>query len=75
LAVVEHARRGVLPGDAGRGLEVGMSRDAQRRSGVQFTAEAFTGRFLSAGVAVSMAGQGRALDGVFVERLWMVVKY
>ena len=43
--------------------------------GAQFTAEAFTGRLLSAGVAVSMDGRGRALDNVFVERLWRTVKY
>src|SRR3954469_10693863 len=43
--------------------------------GVQFTAEAFTGRLSSAGVAVSMDGRGRALDDVFVERLWRTVKY
>jgi putative transposase len=43
--------------------------------GVQFTAEAFTGRLLAAGVAVSMDGRGRALDNVFVERLWRTVKY
>jgi putative transposase len=43
--------------------------------GVQFTAEAFTGRLLSVGVAVSMDGRGRALDNVFVERLWRTVKY
>ena len=43
--------------------------------GVQFTAEAFTGRLLSAGVAVSMDGKGRCLDNVFVERLWRSVKY
>jgi putative transposase len=43
--------------------------------GVQFTAEAFTGRLESAGVAVSMVGRGRALDNVFVERLWRAVKY
>jgi putative transposase len=43
--------------------------------GVQFTAEAFTGRLGSAGVAVSMDGRGRALDNVFVERLWRAVKY
>ena len=42
--------------------------------GVQFTAEAFTGRLESAGVAVSMDGRGRALDNVFVERLWRSVK-
>src|ERR1700730_4148349 len=33
LEVVEHTRRGVLPGDAGGGLEVGMSRGVQHRSG------------------------------------------
>jgi putative transposase len=43
--------------------------------GAQFTAEAFTGRLSSAGVAVSMDGRGRALDNVFVERLWRTVKY
>jgi putative transposase len=43
--------------------------------GVQFTAEAFTGRLEGAGVAVSMDGRGRALDNVFVERLWRSVKY
>ena len=43
--------------------------------GVQFTAAAFTGKLESAGVAVSMDGRGRALDNVFVERLWRTVKY
>ncbi len=43
--------------------------------GVQFTAEAFTGCLEGAGVAVSMDGRGRALDNVFVERLWRSVKY
>src|SRR5262249_12314471 len=43
--------------------------------GVQFTAEVFTRRLESAGVAVSMDGRGRALDNVFVERLWRSVKY
>ncbi len=43
--------------------------------GVQFTASAFTGRLEAAGVAVSMDGRGRALDNVFVERLWRSVKY
>ena len=42
--------------------------------GVQFTARAFTGRLLSAGVKVSMDGKGRCLDNVFVERLWRIVK-
>jgi putative transposase len=43
--------------------------------GVQFTAEAWTSRLVSAGVAVSMDGRGRCLDNVFVERLWRSVKY
>jgi putative transposase len=43
--------------------------------GVQFTAEAWTSRLESAGVAVSMDGRGRCLDNVFVERLWRTVKY
>jgi putative transposase len=29
----------------------------------------------SHGVAISMDGRGRALDNVFVERLWRSVKY
>lgn len=43
--------------------------------GAQFTSEAFTGRLLSAGIRISMDGKGRALDNVFVERLWRTVKY
>ena len=43
--------------------------------GVQFTAQAFTGRLEAAGVQVSMDGRGRCLDNVFVERLWRTVKY
>ena len=42
--------------------------------GVQFTAQAWTGRLESAGVAVSMDGKGRCLDNVFVERRWRTVK-
>src|SRR5262249_7921279 len=38
--------------------------------GVQFTAEAWTSRLLSAGVKVSMDGKGRCLDNVIIERLW-----
>ena len=43
--------------------------------GVQFTAAAFTVCLEGAGVAVSMDGRGRALDNVFVERLWRSLKY
>lgn len=43
--------------------------------GVQFTSLAFTGRLERAGIAISMDGRGRALDNIFVERLWRSVKY
>jgi len=43
--------------------------------GSQFTATAFTSRLEMAGVAISMDGRGRAIDNVFIERLWRSVKY
>lgn len=43
--------------------------------GAQFTSNDFTGRLLQAGVSISMDGKGRAIDNVFVERLWRTVKY
>ena len=43
--------------------------------GSQFTANSFTARLQDAGIAISMDGRGRALDNVFVERLWRTVKY
>lgn len=43
--------------------------------GVQFTSRAFTSRLEKWGVAISMDGRGRALDNVFIERLWWSVKH
>jgi putative transposase len=43
--------------------------------GSQFTATTFTSRLETAGVAISMDGRGRAIDNVFIERLWRSVKY
>ena len=43
--------------------------------GSQFTGEAFTSVLLEAGIRISMDGRGRALDNVFVERLWRSVKH
>ena len=43
--------------------------------GSQFTSETFTGPLLALGVSISMDGRGRALDNVFIERLWRSVKY
>lgn len=43
--------------------------------GAQFTAAAFVDCVLSAGAKMSMDGRGRALDNVFIERLWRSLKY
>lgn len=43
--------------------------------GSQFTSPRFTGVLLDHGIQISMDGRGRALDNVFIERLWRDVKY
>jgi putative transposase len=43
--------------------------------GSQFTSEVFTERLRERGIHISMDGRGRALDNIFVERLWRSVKY
>ena len=43
--------------------------------GSQFTTLRFTEPLLAVGIKVSMDGRGRALDNIFVERLWRTVKY
>jgi len=43
--------------------------------GAQFTSEAFTNILIDAKVQISMDGAGRAIDNVFIERLWRTLKY
>lgn len=43
--------------------------------GSQFTSEAFTGVLKAHDITISMDGRGRALDNIFVERLWRSVKH
>lgn len=43
--------------------------------GSQFTSLSFTGLLEASGIAISMDGRGRALDNVWIERLWRSVKY
>jgi putative transposase len=43
--------------------------------GSQFTSEPFTGLLLAHDIQISMDGRGRAMDNIFVERLWRTVKY
>lgn len=43
--------------------------------GSQFTSDNFTSVLLRNDIKISMDGRGRALDNIFVERLWRSVKY
>lgn len=56
-------------------LELGCPEIFNTDQGVQFTCRAFTERVERSGVLMSMDGRGRALDNVFVERLWWSVKH
>ena len=43
--------------------------------GSQFTSDDFTSRLLDSAIRISMDGRGRALDNIFIERLWRSLKY
>jgi putative transposase len=88
VAVLDWYSRYVLSWGLSNSLEVGFCLEALEAAlslgqpeifntdqGAQFTCEAFTERLVTAGVRISMDGRGRALDNVFVERLWRSVKY
>jgi putative transposase len=89
VAVVDWASRRVLSWRLSNTLAVDFCLDAldaaleefdppevfNTDQGAQFTAAAFQERLLARGVRISMDGRGRALDNVFVERLWRSLKY
>ena len=56
-------------------LEFGVPEIFNTDQGCQFTSEAFLQILLERGIKPSMDGRGRALDNVFIERLWRSVKY
>jgi putative transposase len=58
-----------------RALTQGLPEIFNTDQGVQFTSQAFTSRLERQGIAISMDSRGRALDNVFIERLWRSVKY
>jgi putative transposase len=58
-----------------RALLHGLPEIFNTDQGTQFTSRAFTSRLERRGIAISMDSRGRALDNVFVERLWRSVKY
>lgn len=43
--------------------------------GVQYTCNDFIESLQSNGITISMDGKGRAIDNIFIERLWRSVKY
>lgn len=43
--------------------------------GSQFTSDEFIAQVKSKGIQPSMDGKGRAVDNIFIERLWKTVKY
>jgi len=56
-------------------LQQGQPEIFNTDQGGQFTSEAFTSRLEKHGVKISMDGRGRAMDNIFIERLWRSVKY
>jgi len=89
VAVMDWLTRYVLAWELSITLDAGFCMTALERAlesagppeifntdqGAQFTAEAFLSVLKGCGAQISMDGRGRALDNVFVERLWRSVKY
>ena len=88
VAVLDWFSRYVVSWAVSLTLEVGFCVEALERAlegaqpeifnsdqGAQFTSLDFTSRLEAAGIQISMDGRGRALDNIFVERLWRTVKY
>jgi putative transposase len=56
-------------------LETGKPEIFNTDQGVQYTNSSFTNILERACIRVSMDGKGRALDNIFVKRLWRSLKY
>ena len=89
VAVIDWYSRKVLSWRLSNSLEAGFCVDCLEDAlriygnpdlfnsdqGAQFTSEAFTGVLKREEITISMDGRGRALDNIFVERLWRSVKH
>jgi putative transposase len=89
IAIMDWFSRYVLEWEISNTMDVGFCVRALKRAlnsgirpeifntdqGAQFTSELFTRVLADAAIQISMNGRGRALDNVFVERLWWSVKY
>lgn len=56
-------------------LDVGHPEIFNTDQGVQYTSNDFVSVLINAQIQISMDGKGRALDNIFVERLWRTVKH
>jgi putative transposase len=56
-------------------LRIATPETVNTNQGVQFTSADFTNQLKAADIRISWDGRGRALDNIFVERLWRSVKY
>jgi putative transposase len=56
-------------------FKYGLPEIVNTDQGSQFTSEEFTEYLEKNRVSISMDGKGRALDNIFIERLWRSVKY
>ena len=56
-------------------LQYGKPEVFNTDQGCQFTSDEFTSVLLSNKIVISMDGRGRALDNIFIERLWRTIKY
>lgn len=88
VAVIDWFSRYVLSWQVSNTMDVGFCLEALEQAlqrgqpmifntdqGSQFTSAVFTGRLERQGIQISQDGRGRALDNIFVERLWRSVKY
>lgn len=88
FAIIDWFSRYVIDWELSNLLDVDFCMEALERSltgkhpdifntdqGVQFTSGFFTQRLEKDSIQISMDGKGRALDNIFVERLWRSVKY
>jgi putative transposase len=88
VAVIDWHSRYVLSWGLSNTMETGFCIDALKRAltlgtpeifnsdqGSQFTSADFIAVLAGKNISISMDGRGRALDNIFVERLWRSVKY
>jgi putative transposase len=88
VAIIDWFSRYVLAWELSNTLDTSFCLDALDRAlqaarpeifntdqGAQFTSQDWLSRLRSAQIRISWDGRGRALDNIFVERLWRSVKY